>query len=196
MDGAGEQALTIVRWFKDGPPGAIPIVQHGQALGALEAITWRDAHSSAALERLLRWQESAASTLPTRFPATVAGARAWLIEQVLEVPTRLLFWVKALDGLVLGQVGLVRLDGARGTAEIGHLVRGEAGALSGALSASVATLCDWAFEALRLRSLELRVALDNEPALRLARHCGFQETRRAGEMVTLCLVASARSVAA
>jgi RimJ/RimL family protein N-acetyltransferase len=188
MDGAhAEQVRTILRWLKDGPPGGLPVAPDDGPLAALEAVTWRDAHDEAALERLTRWRRAACLDAPAPFPLTPAGARAWLVEQVLDIPDRLLFWVKGPDDEPLGHVGLCRFDFARRSAELDHLLRGEPGVMPGVMSASVVALGAWAFDALRLGALVLRAAPGNTKALRLARRCGFRETVRNRQAVTLRL---------
>jgi RimJ/RimL family protein N-acetyltransferase len=207
MHGAhGDQVTTLLRWLKDGPPGGIPVVLRARPAGHLEAVGWRDAQDPAAHQRFARWQAAAGPFATARFPATPAGGRAWLVEQILEIPDRLLFWVKAEDTAV-GHAGLCRFDFGARSAEVVHVVRGVGGVGPGVMTAAVTALCDWASEALRVAELLFRVPAENEPALRLARRCGFREAVRAAvrrveageevcrEVVTLCRL-PARAAAA
>jgi RimJ/RimL family protein N-acetyltransferase len=175
MDGTHEeQVLTIVRWLKDGPPGGLPVRIDDGPLASLEAITWRDANNSAALAQLTLWRQ--AEQGPSVLPGLV---RAWLVEQVLDIPDRLLFWVKAPDDRPIGHVGLLRFDFAARTADLGLLLRGVEDEAPGIMSAAVRTLSAWAFDSLSLTSLCLRVPADNARAVRLGRRCGFREMARA-----------------
>jgi RimJ/RimL family protein N-acetyltransferase len=173
-----QEVLTILRWLKDGPPGAIPVVQHGRQIASLVALTWRDVDEASSITLLAHWREQANPFFPAQFPVTFAGTRQWLIKQVLELPERLLFWVQVPGGEPIGHVGLFRFDFAAGTVEIDNIVRGREQIAPGVMTASVQTLCNWSFEALRMRALLLRVMSDNVRAIRLYRRCGFEEVLR------------------
>ena len=177
MDGAQEdQVLTIFRWLKDGPPGGLPMSLDDGPMACIEAVGWGDVNRSAALARLALWRQAAR---PDLAPITPALVRGWLVEQVLDIPDRLLFWVKGPDDRPLGHVGLLRFDFAARTADVGLLLRGVEGEAPGIMSAAVLTLCAWAFESLSLAAVRLRVPADNARAVRLGQRCGFQETARA-----------------
>lgn len=117
-----DDVRTLLRWFKDGPPGAIPIEEGGKSLGFLQAATWEDAGDGEALERLGAWHESTFSWFPEPFPVTPASVRNWLVEQVLRPVDRVLFWIKDVRGNFAGHVGLTRIDHASGQATIGDIV--------------------------------------------------------------------------
>jgi RimJ/RimL family protein N-acetyltransferase len=170
-----DEVRTILRWLKDGPPGAIPLPWSGPP-AALSCVTWEDAGDRAALARLARWRASAFEFFPARLPRTRGGTRRWLVEEVLDAPERILFWVCDGAGAALGHLGLARFDFAQGTAEVDDVLRGTAG-LPGLMGAAIDALAAWSFEALRLRSLLLRVLAGNDRALRLSRRCGFDEVQ-------------------
>jgi RimJ/RimL family protein N-acetyltransferase len=178
MDGTQQQVRTVLRWLKEGPPGAIPVEQEGRPAALLQAVGWRDAADAQAVDRLARWREQANPYFPAQFPVTHAGTRRWLVEQLLGAPERVLFWVKGADGAALGHLGLFRFDFARRTVEIDNVVRGVMGVAPGVMGAAVAGLCAWASEALDMAGLFLRVLADNDRALRLYERCGFAEVRR------------------
>ncbi len=177
MDGAHEeQVLTIFRWLKEGPPGGLPVLADDGPLATLEAITWRDADDVPALARLARWRRAA--WRDDREAPTPALVRAWLVEQVLDIPDRLLFWVKDMADRPVGHLGLVRFDVEARTTDVGHLLRGVEGVEPGIMSAGVRALCDWAFDSLGMKALRLRVPADNARAVRLGQRCGFSEQAR------------------
>src|SRR5262245_49276038 len=66
MDGLRAREIqTLFRWFKEGPPGAVPIEHDQRSVGLLQAATWEDAAGRPA-ERLAAWHGS-------------ASARQWLV---------------------------------------------------------------------------------------------------------------------
>lgn len=137
MDGLQAREIqTLFRWFKEGPPGAIPIEHDQRSVGLLQAATWEDAGGKP-VECLVAWHGSA--------------ARSWLVEDVLKGPGRVLFWVKDVRGELVGHVGLGDLDEANGTITIGDVVCGEAGH-EGLMAAAVGCLVGWVHRSLRLRA--------------------------------------------
>jgi RimJ/RimL family protein N-acetyltransferase len=156
----------------------LPVVQHGQTVARLEPVTWQDATRPEAVKLLAAWREAANPFFPAQFPVTLAGTQRWVVKQLLEVPDRLLFWVKGNDGTAVGHVGLFRFDWDARSVEIDNIVRGMQGALPGIIHASVQTLLQWTYEALHMDEVFLRVLSDNERAVKLYARCGFRETMR------------------
>jgi hypothetical protein len=136
-----EQLRTLFRWFKEGPPGAIPIEQQGRSLGLLQAVSWEDAGTAGLLEDLAGWHGPGFS---------VAAARRWLTDEVLPTPDRVLFWVKDVRGEVVGHVGLSQL-GIDGTVTISDVLCGSP-AGEALLAAAVGALVGWVQGSLRLRA--------------------------------------------
>jgi hypothetical protein len=127
-----ELVRTLLRWLKDGPPGAIPIDRDGRSLGALVVASWEDAGDAA---------------LP-------AMTRRWLRQEVLPSEDRLLFWIKSPDGQCVGHVGLQAFDFAAHTVILDHLAI--AGSLEDALvAAALVTLANWAKEQLDMTVLSI-----------------------------------------
>ncbi len=145
------QLHTLVRWLKDGPPGLISIAQEGLSLGSLQAVTWEDAGDPLVIERLLAWQATAFSAFAV--PLSRREGRRWLVEQVLDSPDRLLFWVRNLTGEVVGHVGLGSFDFATRQVGIRDVVRGESAAEL-LVTQAVATLRDWARESFQFDAID------------------------------------------
>ncbi len=138
-----EQLRTLFRWFKEGPPGAIPILSDGRSLGLLQSAHWEDAGTSAVLDRLARWHAP-------------AGGRTWLLQR-LEDASGALFWIKDVRGQIVGHAGLTRLDPAAGTLLLADVHCGEP---EGAplVEAAVHALLAWVRQ-----SLCLEVLSDDQP---------------------------------
>lgn len=123
MDGpTRENVLMLLRWFKEGPPGAIPIEHEGRSLGSLQACTWEEAGDPTILARLAEWHESAFTRFPESRPVTPDAVRAWLVQQVMPTPDRVLFWVKDPRGVCVGHLGISRIDPDAGTGYLCDLV--------------------------------------------------------------------------
>jgi RimJ/RimL family protein N-acetyltransferase len=177
MEGALQDRMgSLFNSLKNGPACPIPIYRLGQP-GILAAVGWSDANDPEAVARLATWQEMAESLAPPSFPFTPPGARAWLIEQVLDIPDRLLFWVQSPKGKPIGHLRLCRFDARQRTMEIDQVMRGEA-KFPGLMTHAVGALCRWAGETLGLDRLVLRIPSSNGPAMRLAARCGFLEQSR------------------
>lgn len=161
MDGPStvEQVYLLFRYLKEGPPGAIPIQKDNRSLGILQAVNWEDAGDHAALERMVRWHESAFAWIGESFPVTPASVRRWLLEQVLPAPDRLLFWVKDLRGSFVGHLGLTHLHFDTRSVCIGDLVAATPAA-EVLVAQAMTTLAHWTEESLGLvvRPLDSRHA--------------------------------------
>jgi hypothetical protein len=137
MDGLhAREICTLFRWFKEGPPGAIPIEQDHRSVGLLQAATWEDA-AGAPLLKLAAWHGR-------------SEARQWLVEEVLQTPDRVLFWVKDLRGEMVGHVGLSALDAGTGTITLGDVTSGPGG--EALVAAGAEALAGWVSRSLRLRA--------------------------------------------
>jgi hypothetical protein len=150
MDGLQpNQVRTLIRWLKEGPPGAIPISRGQQSLGSLQAVVWEDAGDREAVNRLVGWHESAFAVFAAPVPVTRHGARQWLVEQVLEAPERLLFWIKDIRGQAVGHAGLARFDFAVRTVSLRDVVCGVPGSES-LVAEAVEALRGWVREAFQM----------------------------------------------
>jgi RimJ/RimL family protein N-acetyltransferase len=77
------------------------------------------------------------------------------------------------SGDFLGLIGLVQLDAvAAEAAEVGYIVAAEARG-RGVGTRALRLLSDWAFHALRLERIELRVDMGNAASARVAERAGF-----------------------
>src|SRR5947209_8584603 len=108
-----EEVLEKVRRVKEDPSAlgcVLPVVAGGRAVARLEGVGWRDLADPDSVALLAAWREAAADAFPARFPVTLQGTRSWLVKQLLELPDRVLFWVKDGSGTRVGHVGLYRFD--------------------------------------------------------------------------------------
>jgi RimJ/RimL family protein N-acetyltransferase len=163
-----EQTLATVRRLKDpaaAAAGELPIFQYGRQIGSMMPVTHGDVNQAAALARLKEWQ------LPD--PSEDAGN--WLTRQILNVPDRLLFWVRGLDGMPIGCVGLADFDFAASRVEVRPLVRGVPAILPGVMYDAVQALLAWTFQHSPFQTVCLKIDPENRRALRLAELSGFRD---------------------
>jgi hypothetical protein len=145
MDGLQPQQVeTLIRWLKEGPAGAIPLSGTHPPKGTLQAVTWEDAGDREALALLGRWHPPARTS------------RRWLVEQFLEPPGRLLFWVRNADGRAVGHLGLSCLDFTAGTVALEDFLCGE-GEAGPMMNEAIEALRGWTREALRMEAVPGRL---------------------------------------
>ena len=90
----------------------------------------------------------------------------------------MLFWVKSPQGQKIGHAGIYRIDFAERSLELDNVVRGVPRVMRGAMYSSVQAILSWAFTALEMQDVYLRVFSDNRRAIQLYEHCHFRETMR------------------
>src|SRR5262249_29504226 len=120
-----DRVQKLLRHCKQaGAAVALPVVHQGRVVARLEPVSWQDAERPEAIALLARWRERANPFFPAQFPVTLPGTQRWLLKQLLEVPDRILFWVRGIDRQAVGHVGLFRFDWDGPSVEIDNIVRG------------------------------------------------------------------------
>jgi hypothetical protein len=153
MDGPpAEHVRTLLRWLKDGPPGAIPIERPGRPPGALVAVTWEDAGDADALDRASRWYLAELALRAGARPVAPETIRRWLQQEILPSDDRVLFWIKGADGRPVGHVGLRAFDFAARTVVVGDLA-GEDAMVDPLIGAAMEALARWAKEQLGMTAV-------------------------------------------
>ena len=118
------------------------IFDRDECMACLDPVTWQDVDDPDSIERLARWRESAQNSFPAIFPVTLEGTRRWLIKQVLELPDRLLFWVKSSEGEKIGHAGIYRIDFEEESLELDNVVRGMPRVMRGAMYSGVQAILE------------------------------------------------------
>jgi RimJ/RimL family protein N-acetyltransferase len=182
MDAAyQERVLSTIRNLKLAAPRSgnwFAIFDRDECMTSLDPVTWQDVDDPDSIRLLSEWREGAQNSFPAIFPVTHEGTRRWLIKQLLEVPDRLLFWVKSPQGQKIGHAGIYRIDFAERSVELDNVVRGVSRVMRGAMYSSVQAILSWAFTTLEMQDVFLRVFSDNMRAIQLYEHCRFRETMR------------------
>ena len=111
--------------------------------------------------------------VPTR--ADEQFVRDWIgrYEGGWEDGSRAGFSVRGRDGAFVGFAALVDLDLERREAELGYMVAPAARG-RGVARRSVELLTHWAFDALELLRVELRIDVENAPSARVAEGAGYR----------------------
>jgi RimJ/RimL family protein N-acetyltransferase len=179
--GYQDRVLTTIRNLKIAAPRSgnwFAIFDRDECMTSLDPVTWQDVDDPDSIRWLAEWREAAQNSFPSIFPVTLDGTRRWLIKQVLELPDRLLFWVKSPEGQKIGHAGISRIDFAERNLELDNVVRGVSRVMRGAMYSSVQAILSWVFGTLEVQDVFLRVFSDNNRAIQLYEHCGFRETMR------------------
>ncbi|HKY57462.1 MAG TPA: GNAT family N-acetyltransferase [Aeromicrobium sp.] len=127
--------------------------------------------------RLATWRRNNAEAFATRFPVTDDGTRAWLQDQVIDNPRRVLFLVLDDDGRPIGNLGFVVGDSLGLPVEIDNVLRGEAAA-PGLMRQALLALLGWLTDQVDHEPVGLRVLGSNERAVRFYEKAGFHEVSR------------------
>ncbi len=154
------------------------VFDRDECMTSLDPVTWGDVDDADSIRLLSQWRAAAQNSFPAIFPVSQEGTRRWLAEQVLEIPDRLLFWVKSPSGAKIGHAGIFRIDFAERNLELDNVVRGVPRIMRGAMYSSVQAILSWVFTTLGMNDVFLRVFSDNGRAIQLYEHCGFRETMR------------------
>lgn len=182
MDAAyQERVLSTIRNLKVAAPRTgnwFAIFDHDECMTSLDPVTWQDVDDPESIRLLAEWREAAQNSFPAIFPVSLEGTRRWLTKQVLELPDRMLFWVKSPQGQKIGHAGIYRIDFEERSLELDNVVRGVPRVMRGAMYSAVQAILSWSFTTLGMQDVFLRVFSDNRRAIQLYEHCRFRETMR------------------
>jgi RimJ/RimL family protein N-acetyltransferase len=148
----------------------------GAAIGALRALTARDAEDGATIKSLTRWREQRGEWFLTRFRPTVERTRNWIANVVAADPTRMLFLLSDDAGAPVGTIGLLHLDGD--PIEIDNILRGERRGHRDLMFHALVAAIRHAFAHTPAQAMNLFVLSNNDRAWSLYRRLGFAEARR------------------
>ena len=105
---------------------------------------------------------------------TYEGTKRWLTLQLLEKKGRILFFLEDEKRNKIGHLGLYSFDIKHNSCEIDNVIRGEESA-PGVMTHALNTLIQWTYDALKIKTIYLRVFSDNERAIKLYSRCHFVE---------------------
>ena len=130
------------------------------------------------LTLLVEWRNNPAiwASFFNKFPLSHTGQRGWY-KAVSEDRSRLFLMIQALDSKeAIGTIGFDRIDPVNQVAEYGNaLIALERFKGKGLAREATMLLLEYGFARLNLNRIFLHVLVDNEPATRLYRRCGFRE---------------------
>ncbi len=108
-------------------------------------------------------------------PISLADQKAWFDGQRGD-PREINFAVATLDGMLVGTISLVHIDGRNRRAELGRVLIGKEDLRRGGFGREMTYLAlDYAFAHLNVHKVVCEVIAENAPARRLYEKFGFQE---------------------
>jgi RimJ/RimL family protein N-acetyltransferase len=110
---------------------------------------------------------------PAIFNVTYSGTLAWFKKRVIEDSERLLYGVFNADGCMIAHAGFATFDWQASDGEIDNVMRCDDAAPKGLMTHVTKALVRYAYDALHLASVSLRVFGDNHRAIKLYMACGF-----------------------
>jgi len=153
----------------------IPIRHDGDVLGHLVPIGPWIIDDWDVIGQISQWRAQAMRMFLTQFESTPEKTTAYLTNRSVGDDDRILFMIE-VEGEFLGHVGLASI--AQTTAELDNLMRGMSGGSPELMEASERTTVEWAFTALNLESLYLRILSYNFMAKTIHERLGFVTTQR------------------
>jgi len=138
--------------------------------------TKRGLQNSIDVTCLTNWRNRFVKSFLTEFVAREEGTEIWLAETVFTDNSKILFMIENEKEERIGYMGLAYIDWDKCYGEGDAIVRAQ-NAPKGLMSASLATLLNWANKRLGLGDIGLRVLSDN-PALMFYKKLGFDEIKR------------------
>ncbi|MGE3713470.1 MAG: GNAT family N-acetyltransferase, partial [Alphaproteobacteria bacterium] len=145
----------------------------------LVSITKDSVCNDAHVQLLMNWRDANQDAFPAKFKVTFEGTRNWTQKQLIDLDDRILFFIQnKKDRSLVGHVGLFRFDFSKKHCEMDNIIRGDAKAPKGIMTASCAALMQWTRNTLNIKDIYLRVMSNNPRAIKLYEQLNFKETLR------------------
>lgn len=153
----------------------IPIHEDGQkqVYGYLLPINQGHEKNSYVITRMTQWCQENQHAYPGLSVPTQAQTRSWLRSQILDIPTRLLFFVSDSDGQLVGHMGLT-INQDTDLVEVDNVLRGQPES-PGIMSKALITLERFAESELSVEKISLRVLESNEKAMGFFEKLGYRK---------------------
>lgn len=156
----------------------LPVGNKSGFNGRLRPITASTLENSAEIKLLADWRESVLYWWPEKHKVTAEGTKKWADNALMKMADRVLFFVEDEKKKPVGHVGLYRFNYHEKYCEIDNIIRGDDKAPKGTMFEACKTLLNWAFKDLGIETAYLRVASDNERAIKLYEKLGYKEIQR------------------
>jgi len=163
----------------------------GPSGGLLLPICRLHADDEILIKDLAAWRQAAAAAYPTRFPVTIDGTRAWLIDKLLAVEDRILFLILDRHGNRVGHLGFANCLNDLCAMEIDNVVRGNSAGSHGIMAEAMRAIARWAHTNFWPEEIFLRVLSDNSHAIAFYERLNYKlvdtlplRRHQAGEVVS------------
>lgn len=158
--------------------------QKGELVAFLRPLNIKTILNKKEISTLAKWRKENSFAFPSQFKVTLKGTRDWLENQLINNPTRILFFIESADkeSKTIGHLGLYSFDFQAETCEIDNVVRGEKNYLKGIMTLALKSFLKWTYHELRPKQIFLRVFSDNTRAINFYKRCGFVHY----EFIPLC----------
>jgi len=146
-------------------------------IGFLLPVSEFHVKNKASIEKLAKWREENNHFFPNPFKVTYEGTKIWASEKLLKIEDRILFFVCANDGTLVGHLGFANCFNENEEMELDNVVRGEKNIHDGIMGAAVLRLIRWANENFSPKQITLRVMKTNIHALNFYEKLGFKKNK-------------------
>jgi len=135
------------------------------------------------IDRLAQWRNINVNVYPTRFKASRESTKRWLLNQIFNETSRILFLVVNAQGQTIGHMGLASIDSPIHSLEIDNVARWEEDLPPNTFSRCLNALIGWARVTMYVEYFILRVFSSNGRAISFYSKNKFKEVKRTPMMI-------------
>ena len=156
----------------------LPVTNDKSIVGFLSPITFFDIENDSIIKMLKDWRNHNVGAYLDQRKTTIIETRKWLNDHVLKNHSKILFFLKSVDGVPIGHVGLANGLKIINSIEMDNIVRGKLNFENGIITLALYDLITWVFTSFGYQKVYLRVFSDNNKAITLYRRLGFKEIKK------------------
>ena len=154
--------------FNEYIPKKIPVHDsNGNLTLFLQPITANNILDKFKINLLMKWRKENEFAYASRFKITYEGTKKWINNQIINNPTRILFFIitNEVKFKYIGHIGLSSFNFRNKSCEIDNVIRGNKKLYKGAMSLSLKALINWTKKEIMPNNIFLRVLFDNKHAI-------------------------------
>lgn len=179
MDNFKKRSIKTISKIKEEKlPVKFPIKNdNNKVIAFLRPVTKKILNNKKEITLLAKWRKENSFAFPSQFKVTFSGTRFWLNSQLINNPTRILFFIEVNRKIpiLIGHMGLYSFDFKNKSCEIDNVVRGEKKLLKGIMGLALKKMIDWTQKTIKPKFIYLRVISNNERAVKFYEKNGFKK---------------------
>ena len=153
---------------------------NGTVAGYLEPIG--GTYSQNDITLLTKWRAANQTWFPSQFNVTRGGTETWLVNQVINNHTKILYMIKDIQGNSIGHLGLAGLDFVHDTCDLDNVIKGEDNIGNNVMVLAEKKMVELAFSVFGTKSVRAQLFDDNLPSKLLQFSLGFKVDKKISMM--------------